>query len=201
MCSSKKSKKDKSYQEEQARRAAAVKRGMALIDGQFAGFDDAFYREREKSYMDFATPQIEDEFAAARDQLIFALSRAGLRNSSAGAEEMGKLDKQLLTRRGAAVDAARGVANQARQDVASQKTDLVNQLNSTYDPNAALSGAKSRSAFLRSMPSYEPLSNLFTLPVALASDAITADRLGVGGRGGAALFQSPVRGNAQTVVG
>jgi hypothetical protein len=205
MCSGgggKKSKAEKRAEQEEARRQAAVKAGTAAINSEFASFNDNFFNGRQQAYLDYALPQVDDQFKEARDQLIFALSRSGLTNSSAGAEQLGGLDKQLGDRRRAAVDTARQVANQARQDVAGQKADLLSTLSATFDPASAASGARSRAQFLSSAPTFEPLSELFTLPVALVGDAVNQARFNRGfSRGGTTIFSSPVQGGSQMVVG
>jgi hypothetical protein len=205
MCSgggSKKSKAEKRAEQEEARRQAAVKAGTAAINGEFSSFNDDFFNKRQNAYLEFALPQIDDQFKEAQEQLIYALSRSGNRNTSAGATELGKLDKQLGDRRRQQVDAARQVANQARQDVAGQKSDLIAQLNATFDPASASAGARSRAQFLSQAPTFQPLSGLFDLPVALIGDAVNQAKFNRGfSGGGTTLFASPVQGGSQVVVG
>lgn len=193
---------DSDYAAETARRAAAVKEGMAGIDANFAAFDDGFYRRRQKDYEAWATPQADDQYKKALEQLTFALSRNGTINSSIGADEIGKLDLQRKGARRGIVDAARAAADSARSDVAAARGELVNQLNTTYDPTATLTSAQSRMQLLNSQPAYASLGDLFTLPAALGANAITNERLNGGYSGsGAKLFQSPTDGGPTRLVG
>jgi len=200
MCKSKKAKKDKSFEKEQARKAAAVKKGMMGIDAQFSQFDDKFYDGRRQAYLDFANPQLDEQYQDAYKKLIFALSRSNSLNSSAGVEEMARLSKQRDDRKQEIMDAARAAANQARSDVANQRSELVAQLNSTYDPDATGQAAMQRSALLAQAPAFSSLGDLFTLPAALGAQAITEAR-SQPTRSGATLFQNPTAGSPIRSVG
>src|SRR3546814_1150118 len=63
-------------------RQARIRAGMGQIDQTFSQFNDDYFDTRSKAYLDYATPQLEDQFAKAKEQLIFALSRGGNLNRS-----------------------------------------------------------------------------------------------------------------------
>jgi hypothetical protein len=80
-------------QAQQARSLAA--RGD--VDKTFSQFDDNFYNQRAQAYRDYQTPQLNDQYADAQKQLVYALSRKGNLNSSVAGEQFGGLGKQYAT--------------------------------------------------------------------------------------------------------
>src|SRR3546814_9115062 len=75
-------------------RQARIRAGMGQIDQTFSQFNDDYFDTRSKAYLDYATPQLEDQFAKATEQLIFALSRGGNLNSSVAGERLADLTQQ-----------------------------------------------------------------------------------------------------------
>src|SRR6478736_3044441 len=53
------------------------------------GFGDDFFNDRREAYMNYATPQLEDQYGDAQKQLTFALARGGLLDSSVRGEKAG----------------------------------------------------------------------------------------------------------------
>src|SRR3546814_7739919 len=87
--------------------------------------------------LDYATPQLEDQFAKAKEQLIFALSRGGNLNSSVAGERLADLTKQYDRNRTALADRGLALANDARSKVESARSDLVAQLQGSAEPTSA----------------------------------------------------------------
>src|SRR3546814_20442278 len=87
---------------------------MGQIDQTFSQFNDDYFDTRSKAYLDYATPQLEDQFAKAKEQLIFALSRGGNLNSSVAGERLADLTKQYDRNRTALADRGLALANDAR---------------------------------------------------------------------------------------
>ncbi|MBL26155.1 MAG: hypothetical protein CMM50_01195 [Rhodospirillaceae bacterium] len=139
-------------------RQARIRQGIANIDDTFGRFDDQFFADRAKAYTDFATPQLDDQLADTRKQLIFALSRGGNLNSSTGAERFA--DFRAAEDRARRQIESRGLdyANQARTDVERQRADLISILNATSDPEAAASGAVNRVQALSATPAFDPFT-------------------------------------------
>lgn len=132
-----------------------------LAGNTFGGFTDDFYKGREKAYSNFATPQLEDQLAAARKQLTFALARSGTLNSSTRASKEAELEKEAGVARQGIADAALGVGNQARDAVESARSDLINTLTSTGDVDSAVRSALARSSALSAPTQFSPLGSLF----------------------------------------
>jgi hypothetical protein len=146
---------------EEAARQARIKSGMENINNAFAGYDDAFYNERATDYMNYATPEIEDQYVDAMKDLTRALARSGNLNSSLAAQRRADL---LEKRNKAEVDAARrgqGYANDTRAALANVKSNLIQQNNALADPTLIAAMAANQSQAASALPDYSPIGQLF----------------------------------------
>ena len=145
----------------EARRQADIRTGMASIDDVFAGFNPSFYDALRQAQLDYLLPDIDQQYAQARDQLTFALARQGLGTSSVA----GDRQADLAAERERAINRAREAGDQAAQgaqrDVEAERSSLVSQLQATADPGAAATGAASRAAYLRQPRPMADLGPLF----------------------------------------
>lgn len=146
---------------EEAARQARIKSGMEEINNAFAGYDDAFYNERAADYMNYAKPEIEDQYVDAMKDLTRALARSGNLNSSLAAQRRADL---LEKRNKAEVDAARrgqGYANDTRAALANVKSNLIQQNNALADPTLIAAMAANQSQAASALPDYSPIGQLF----------------------------------------
>jgi len=146
---------------EEAARQARIKSGMENINNAFAGYDDAFYNERATDYMNYAKPEIEDQYVDAMKDLTRALARSGNLNSSLAAQRRADL---LEKRNKAEVDAARrgqGYANDTRAALANVKSNLIQQNNALADPTLIAAMAANQSQAASALPDYSPIGQLF----------------------------------------
>jgi len=146
--------------EEEARQGR-ITEGKAAIDSAMAGYDDNFYAGQAQNYMDYAAPQIEDQYTDAMRSLTRALSRSGLSQSSVAAERKAKLQETLSN---AQVDAARqgeAFANDTRSALAGVKNNLLAQNQSLADPTLIASMAANQSNAASQLPSYNPVAQIF----------------------------------------
>lgn len=142
--------------------ADAVARGELFADTKMeGGFDDAFFDKRRQAYLDYATPQIEDQFADAQEQLTFALARGGNLNSSVRGEKAADLQKRFDLAKQEAADKGLSFANEARNNVENARSDLVSMLNATGDAEGAANSAIARAANLSQPMAFSPVGQLF----------------------------------------
>ena len=112
--------------EEEARQGR-IREGRKKIDDAFSGFDDKFFAGREKSYLDYATPQLDDQYNDAVSELTLALARSNLLNSSARARKFGDLQKQYGLQARSVGDKAKEYGSGARRSIEASKSDLQSQ--------------------------------------------------------------------------
>lgn len=134
-----------------------VRSGTGAIDNTFTQFDEPFFQNRTKSYMDYASPQLENQMADARKQLTFYLDRNGALNSTVRTGKEAELAKLYDTNKRAVSDKALDYSNQTRSSVADARAGLVSQLTPSGDDSRAAIAAASRAAALTAPDAYEPL--------------------------------------------
>ena len=138
-----------------------IKQGMAQIDQVFGAFDPAFYQKRADAYMAYASPQIEQQQADARKQLIYALARTGNLDSSAANEKSAELVEEGNQERINAANEALNQENALRNQVENTRGNVVAELNATGDAEAASNSALRASQNLNQPAGFSPLGNLF----------------------------------------
>lgn len=147
---------------EEAARQAKIRSGTEAISSLFdRNFNDDFFAKRRQAYVDYALPQVDEQYGDAQRQLAFALSRAGLGNSSVRGSEAGRLQKKYDLTKQEVVDRGLTEEGQARGSIEDARSNLIAMLNATGDSDAAISGATARISSLSAPPAYSPLSNLF----------------------------------------
>jgi hypothetical protein len=150
-------------------KAASLRTGMANINQAFGGFTDDYFNNLAKNYTDYATPQLQDQYDEAKKNIVYALARKGNLASSTYGDQLALLDRQNATAQTGIEGTASDYANQARRDVQSNKNDVISQLNSNYDADAANASALSSAKALAVPVSFSPLGNLFTNISAMAA--------------------------------
>lgn len=147
----------------ESQRQQNIRNGTAQIDSIFnSQFTDDFFNKRRQSYLDYATPQLADQYADTRKQLTYALDRNGTLDSTARTQKEAELSKLYDTNRRAVNDQGLDYENQARNNVTAARGDLINQLSNTGDVTAAVNGATSRAAGLTAPDAYSPLAQMFS---------------------------------------
>ena len=156
------SREAKRAREAEEARQARVREGTAAINDTFGQFDDNYFSGIEKSFIDYARPQIDNQFNDAREQLTFALARNGTLDSSMRGENTADLQRDYDLQLQDATDQARGFASEARNNVERARAELITNLQVTGDATGAANAARNRASALATPPSYSPLGQLFT---------------------------------------
>lgn len=146
---------------EEAARQKRIQLGMAEIDKVFSGFGDDFYNQRRAAYLDYAKPQLEDQFGEQNRNLIFALARGGNLESSLAAERKAKLLGERDQRIADIGNEAQNLVNATRQSIEGSRSDLTNQLFATGDNQLASQNAMRQAAALSARPGFSPIGQLF----------------------------------------
>lgn len=165
---------------------------IGRVNDTFGAFDQSFYDKRAQDFTDYATPEMNRQYGDARRDLVFALSRAGLTNSSVAATRLADLERDYGTRKQEVVDQARGYSQQARADVEQARSNLIGQAQATADSSVAANSALNEANRLRVAPSFSPIGMLFANTAAgigAARNANDAEAIRAAS-GGTRLFQN-----------
>lgn len=148
-------------QEEEARQAR-IREGTASINSTFdSQFNDDYFTGRRQAYLDYATPQLDDQYADAQKQLTFSLARSGLLDSSSRASKLGELQKAYDLNTQQVADQALASEGEARNAVEDARSNLITTLNATGDATQAANSSLARASALSQPAAYSPLSSLF----------------------------------------
>jgi hypothetical protein len=184
-------------------RQSRIQSGMSEIDRIFSGqFSPEFYGKQRQAYLDFATPQLDREYGDTKDQLVYALSRSGLLDSSAGQNENANLSRAYDRNRLGIAGKAMDTENAARASAENARSNLVATLNATGDDAASAAAAMRQSQNLSMPQGYSPLVGLFgdlSSSIARIGSNAANDYSGMA-RNIGSLFKTGGRGS-QTVVG
>lgn len=145
----------------EADRQAKIDQGYQQIQQIFGGFNDDFYNQRGTDYTNYATPQLDDQYAQAVKRLQFALARNGRLNSSTAGDQQALLLKDYNQQKTNIADRGIQYANQARDSVEGSRSNLVALNSNLADPNQISVEAQNRLAGLQASPAFDPLGPLF----------------------------------------
>ena len=183
------------------------------VNSAFSQFDPQYFQNYQNAYTNYYQPQINDQYAQAKDQLTAALSGAGTLESTVGADALANLAKRSTDQTAQVAAQAAAASQSLQQQVASQKSSLLNQANASTDPTTIAGNAQAATTALQAPTTFSPLGNVFSdllgpVTAAAKGTASTAGAQGVpiapivtpnaysgGGLGGAA---SPYNGTPGT---
>lgn len=147
---------------DEQKRQAEIRGGTARINSLFdSQFNDDFFNKRRDAFIDYARPQLDDQYGDAQKELTFALARGGLLNSSVRGQKAGDLQQRYDLNAQSLADEAMAEANKARGSVEDARSNLIAMLNATGDAAGASNAAMARATALSQPASYSPLSQLF----------------------------------------
>jgi len=152
----------KASRADEVARQQRIREGTTKVNSIFDGqFNDEFYSGQRQNYIDYATPQLQDQYSDAEKELAFSLARGGNLNSSARAAKAADLQQLYDLNSQKVADDALSYETQARTGVEDARSNLITTLNATGDAEQAASSALARSTALSKPTAYSPLSQLF----------------------------------------
>lgn len=152
----------KQAREDEQKRQAEIRSGTAQINNTFSQFDDTFFDKQRQTAIDYATPQLEDQYGKANKELTFSLARSGNLDSSTRGQKVGDLQQLYDLNKQKVADDALAGSTQARTATEDARSGLIATLNATGDAQGAASSALARSSALSQPAAYSPLGQLFT---------------------------------------
>jgi len=155
---------DTSYEKakaDEAKRQAKVDAGLANIEDVFSQYDQDFYDRTSDAYMDYAQPQLEDQYAEGLKQLQYALARGGRFNSSTEVNRKSKAAEDLAFQQQELASNALEAAAGTEQDVADAKERMIKLNEVNANPDLAASLSNSQAGILNQPPKFDPLVDVF----------------------------------------
>lgn len=138
-----------------------IRAGTDSINSTFEQFDDGFFGDIRQGYIDLAQPDLEDQYADAREATTYNLARAGTLDSSIRSDAFGELEERRGTELQNLFDQAQGYETDARNNIENARADLISQLQVTGDATGAANAALARAEALAAPPTYTPIQQLF----------------------------------------
>jgi hypothetical protein len=166
----------KAAEKKEAERQARLTSGKKNIDDKFSAIGDDFYNNYNKSYLDYYTPQVQDQYVDARDDLNFGYGRAGTLKSSMSTKGAADLFKKKLAQDAMVRSQADAATGALRGNVLEAKNSSISQLYATEDPTLATNLATNSIKNLQgTQPKYDPLGELFNTAAVGAAGFINAN--------------------------
>jgi hypothetical protein len=148
--------------QDELERQARIKQGTDAVNNNFKQFNPGFFDQRAAAYKAYATPQVQEAFKGNADQLAYSLARSGLTNSSESARQQGVLQRDKALALQQVASGAMTERQKAMQAVEDNRNTLINQVQSTSDPQLAAANALRQANVLTSQSNnFSPLANLF----------------------------------------
>ena len=147
--------------EAEEERQAETIRQQDAINKVFNTYDDDFYTTQRQNYLDYANPQIEEQFTDAMDELRFALARQGISRSSVAADRKKKAQKALDREQTAANLRGKKFSDDIKVKIEQARGTTLDDAGSLADADAAAALATTSAAANAAPPAYEPLYDIF----------------------------------------
>jgi hypothetical protein len=147
-------------QQEQARQGR-IRKGMTALDTQYGQFNDKVYGQAATDYTKATMPGMVADYQATKNNLTYALAKAGNFNSSTALQRDNSLGRELAKNESQIANNAQGQANALRAKVSDSKGQMVQQLESSADPQAISAQSSAATSQLRAPSVIQPLGNLF----------------------------------------
>lgn len=163
MCKTKKPKDNsaKIAAQQEAERQARIAEGTNRINSQFSQFDDNYFNGIADAYKAHYTPQIEEQYQAARKNMMYNPA-GGSTSSSAFAARLGELERDRQRQMVEIANRGLSEAQNYRSNVVSNKQNLIGQLNAGSGVDSVSSLAAEQAKSLTATPTYSALGDLFS---------------------------------------
>jgi hypothetical protein len=120
---------------QEAEKQARIKQGQASIDDIFAQFSPDFFNQYQNDYADAQRGDLDYQYGKAKDKLTATLAGRGTLESTVGASKLADLERQNTQTLGEIGNTSVNAANDFRNKVEGQKSDLYTLNQSTADPD------------------------------------------------------------------
>lgn len=127
----------------------------------FGGFQPSFFDQRAQDYINYAMPQLSEQYNVAKNQMGYGLANRGLLGSSAAGTQASQLQRSKDRSARQISDAGTAQAQQLRREVEQARQNALSQLYATADPaNAGYSAIQSAAGFMQPT-GFPAIGNMF----------------------------------------
>ena len=179
-------KQQATYQQQlEQQREAGITSATNNVDNVFnSTFTPSYYAGQRQNYLNYATPQLNDQYTNQQKQLTYQLARSGNLNSSSAGSQTAGLAQGYNSAAQQIDNTATQAALTAENNVEGARAGLISQINATGDTAGAVNTANAQAAALSTTPSYSALGDLFsTSTSALAQQAAASKAYNLYGGG------------------
>lgn len=126
------------------------------------GFNNQFYQNAQNAYVNYAMPQLGQQYKQAGDSLAFGYANRGLGQSTARQSAQNTLDTTYGQGQQNIVDTGINNANNLRTQVENSRETALNQLYQTANPGQSQQTALNLAQQVTAPSAYAPLGNAFS---------------------------------------
>jgi hypothetical protein len=141
-----------------------IKQGKLFTrqDQSFEGYQPSFFNQRAQDYVNFALPQLQQQYGNNFRSIMYNLANRGLLRSTTREKAMSDLNVAAGQGAQAIYDTGRGQAQQLRNDLESARQNAINMLYQTADPGRAMQTALAAGANASAPSTFAPIANMFS---------------------------------------
>lgn len=161
---------------DEAARQGRITQGQGAIDSAFSNFNDGYYNKYASDYSGYYTPQLDEQYGQAKQNLTYVLAGKGLTQSSIGAKMFGDLQKRYDDTKLQVASQGADAVRSLKSNIESNKNDLYSLNTSSADPSAISNRALASASALTAAPTYQPLGDVFGTALGTAATALKANQ-------------------------
>lgn len=127
----------------------------------FEGFQEPFYQQRAQDYVNYALPQLAQQYRQNREQMLFGLSNRGLSDSSVAEKASSDLEREAGRGRQTIAETGIEQSNQLRRDIEQARQQAISQLYQSSNPAEGLRSAVNSAQSFQRPSTFAPVVNMF----------------------------------------
>lgn len=143
------------------KRQGLITQGDQSISDAFGVFNDPYYNQYRDTYANAYTPQLDQQYGKARQDVTYSLARRGMENSTPGQTSFADLVDRYTAGRQDIASKALSATDQLKSSVAATKANLQSANEAAASPSAAARNAVASVGALQTTPQYSPLADVF----------------------------------------
>lgn len=154
---------DKKSPEDVARKALERKQlYTGGVTENFEGFQPTFFQKRAQDYINFANPQLAEQYRLNRDAINYGLINRGLNTSSVADQARSRVERTADQGRQQIVDSGLEQSNNLYRDIEAARQENIRQLYQSASPAQGLQSAIASASSFRKPSVFAPLGDLFS---------------------------------------